>query len=134
MLTINDVPVECIYQAAADYHVSVPLIIAILKAENGRVGFALHNKNGTYDLGPMQINTSWLNKIHRYGYSLQKLQYDPCANVAVGAWILGTSIANGKDFWTGVGDYHSHSTIENYLYSVKVKSIYHQVVNILSQS
>jgi len=130
-VVINDVPVECIYNAAYVYHVPAPLIISVLKTENGRKGMALLNKNGTYDLGPMQVNTSWLRKLHHYGYSVEKIRYDPCTNVAVGAWILGTSIANGKDLWRGVGDYHSHSPYENFKYSAKVKSIYRQIMVIL---
>jgi len=50
-VTINDVPVSCINQAAVAYHIPAPLILAVMKKENGRNGQAIRNRNGTYDLG-----------------------------------------------------------------------------------
>src|SRR5687767_168159 len=96
-LIIHGVPIECINQAALTYHVPAKLILSILAVESGQVGTASPNKNGTYDYGPMQINTIWLDKIQRYGYSKEQIRYDPCANVMVGAWILSQNIADSSD-------------------------------------
>ncbi len=62
-LAINDVPIQCIQQAAVQYQVPAALIISVLKTENGRNGMANKNKNGTYDYGSMQINDVWLKKL-----------------------------------------------------------------------
>jgi hypothetical protein len=129
---VNDIPIQCVNQAALEFQLPVPLILAVIKTENGRIGLARQNNNGTQDLGPMQINTTWLPRIARYGITHYQLQYDACENVRVGAWILGTSIAGGKDLWTGVGNYHSHSPAENFLYSIKVKSIYKELLATLA--
>lgn len=131
-LMINDVPAACIIQAARQYYVPVSMVIAILKAENGRVGQANPNKNGTVDYGPMQINSIWVKKVERYGYTAHDLQYDPCANVQVGAWILAQQIANGRDLWTGVADYHSHTWYENHKYGSRVSQYYYQMQQALS--
>jgi soluble lytic murein transglycosylase-like protein len=118
---VSDVPLHCINQAAVEFHVPAKLIISILNIERGKVGQAVKNSNGTYDLGPMQINTSWLPELRRYSISREAVQYDPCINVKVGAWILAKSIAEEKSLLKGVGDYHSHTFKHNYPYSQKVR-------------
>lgn len=127
-LLINDVPIECINHAAITYYVPATLIISVLRTEGGRNGMAKPNKNGTYDYGPMQINTIWLDKIKPYGYTVHDLQFNPCKNVEVGAWILSQNIANAPEFSKGVGDYHSHTWELNRKYLTKVNKHY-QLIN-----
>jgi len=131
-LFVHDVPIDCINQAAVTYHVPATLIISVLGVEGGHVGSASKNANGSYDYGPMQINTLWLKKIGPYGYTKEQIQYDPCANVMVGAWILGTSIANSPDFWRGVAGYHSNTPSLNQAYQTKVWNIYDLIARYLS--
>jgi len=131
-LLVHGVPIECINQAAVNYHVPAALIISILGVEGGRVGMAKPNTNGTYDYGPMQINSIWLTKIKPYGYTVEKVQYDPCVNVMVGTWILGTNIANSPDFWRGVGGYHSYTIPLNQAYQYKVWNYYQLLSRYLS--
>src|SRR5207244_3553887 len=115
------VTIECIDKVAIQYHVPAVLIISVLKTENGKVGSANLNKNGTYDYGPFQVNSSWLSRLAPYGYTQQSLQYDPCANTAAGTWILATEIASSQDLWRGVANYHSHTTSFNQPYQAKVE-------------
>lgn len=123
-MIINDVPMDCINLAAMQYHVPAVLIVSVLKTEDGRVGDARINKNGTLDYGPMQINSIWLETLGKYGYTAYDLQYNPCLNVAAGTWILAQAIAeDSKSIWKGIGNYHSHSYLENLDYQYKV-SIY----------
>lgn len=132
-LEVHGVPIECINQAAITYHVPAPLILSVLAVENGRIGSASPNRNGTFDYGPMQINSIWLSKIRLYGYTLHQLQYDPCINVNVGTWILSQHIANDtSSFWRGVGDYHSYTANLNYNYQIKVSEVYRLLASYLS--
>lgn len=128
-LVIHGVPIECINEAAITYQVPASLILSVLSVEGGDVGTASPNRNGTYDYGPMQINTIWLSKIKPYGYTRDMIQYDPCANVKVGAWILSTNIADARDMWYGIGGYHSYTPKLNYAYQNKIWNVY----NLLSQ-
>jgi len=132
MLLINDVPINCINQAAIQYHVPATMIVSVLRTENGRLGQANHNKDGSYDLGPMQINSHWLQRLSRYGYTQQDLQYNPCINVTIGTWILASEIANGQSLWNGVGDYHSHTTYHNFQYQYQVKTAYSKLLNAIN--
>jgi hypothetical protein len=132
-LLINTVPVECINIAAIQYQVPAKVIIAVLKTEGGKVGQANLNKNGTIDYGPMQINSIWLPIIAPYGYTAHELQNDPCINVAVGTWILAQSIAENKEVWTGIGNYHSHTYALNVEYQQKVNIIYEFIERALAK-
>lgn len=129
-LLIHGVPVECINRAAMTYYVPAKMLIAVLITERGWPGLAKQNKNGTQDFGPMQINSTWLSKIAQYGYTAYQLQYDPCTNVNVGAWILSREIANKKDekseknVWDGVGNYHSHTPLYHNRYKATVNAYY----------
>lgn len=134
-LLIHGVPVECINQAAITYMVPAKVIISILATEGGKVGSATMNKNGTEDLGPMQINTSWLTQLAQYGYSRQQIQNDPCVNVMIGSWILSGKIAQNAsstgDYWYGVAGYNSVTPSINARYQSKVKDHYQALNELL---
>jgi hypothetical protein len=131
-LEIHGVPIECVNKAAVIYHVPAKLILSVLVIEGGHVGLALANKNGSFDYGPMQINSIWLPQIQKYGYTQRQLQYDPCVNVMVGTWILSQNIANASTTWRGVGGYHSHTPTLNYHYQTKVSEVYQLLSRYLS--
>lgn len=133
-LLINGVPIECINQAAVTYYVPAKVILSVMAVEGGKVGMAKRNTNGTYDYGPMQINSIWLKKIEPYGYTQDALQYDPCVNVMVGTWILSREIAySGNNFWYGIGNYHSNTAPLNQSYQYKVGYAYNLLSQYLSQ-
>lgn len=116
----------CVQEAAARYGVDVRLVEAILHVEGGRVGLRKANANGTHDLGPMQINTSWLPQLRALGVEESHLLRDYCSNVAVGTWILarelkaGNASPNTPGYWQSVGRYHSRTPARNARYAVKV--------------
>jgi len=116
----------CVARVAAHYGVELRLVQAILRVEGGRVGMRSRNTNGTYDLGPMQINTIWLPQLRPKGISEHDLVYDYCANVAVGTWILARELQraqaqpNTPEFWQAVGRYHSRTPRHNVRYAVNV--------------
>ena len=127
-LFVSDVSLQCINAAAYEYHVPAKLIIAVLNVERGRAGLKVCNKNGSYDLGPMQINTSWWPKLYKYNITPNEVLYDPCKNVEVGSWILAGAIAQGNNLFRGVGDYHSHTAIYNQEYSERARLSYTELV------
>jgi soluble lytic murein transglycosylase-like protein len=121
---INNMPISCINRAAVEFHVPATLIVSVLSIERGTIGTISRNKNGTYDMGLMQINSSWLPTLRKYGYSANDIIYDACKNVYVGTWILANNISKSNELWKGVGNYHSHRASLNYSYAIKVKNIF----------
>lgn len=119
-LAVMDVPLHCINQAAIIYHVPAKLIISVLQVERGQSGKIIKNKNGTYDIGPMAINSLWLPELKKHRISEQVIQFDACKNVFVGAWILSNKIARSSSLLTGIGNYNSHNYLLNKIYYDKV--------------
>ncbi len=118
---VSDIPIKCINDAVHEYHVPAKLIIALLNVEQGKVGMANRNKNGTYDFGPMQINSSWWPKLSQYSITQEEVKNNACVNVKVGAWILSKNIANGENLLVGIGNYHSVR------HEVAQKSCFHSI-------
>ncbi|HIQ49420.1 MAG TPA: twitching motility protein PilT, partial [Aquifex aeolicus] len=81
---------ECFKKAAFKYNVPLPLLLAIAKVEsNFNVNALNKNRNGTYDIGIMQINTSNLSLLKRVGIIKRDEElWIPCKNVEAGAYIL----------------------------------------------
>lgn len=104
---------QCVIEEANRQRLNPWKVATVLKVEGGRVGMFSQNKNGSYDIGPMQVNSVHLPDLSKlYGLPqhtiAQLLAYDGCFNVAVAAWLLRkrTNEAGG-DFWRGIGRYHS---------------------------
>ena len=133
-LTVSQVPLSCINSVAQEFHIPAKLIISVLNVEGGKVGESSRNKNGTYDLGPMQINSSWWPTLYAYGITPQQVLFDPCINLKVGGWILSKNIADAKDLLTGVGDYNSSTFIINKNYSYRVRIRYTDLTKILKNN
>ncbi len=71
------------------------------------------NFNGTYDLGPMQVNSRWIPELARtwnvdYRTARKAVRDDGCVNVRVAAWILRRKIGEaGGSLYGGIAHYHS---------------------------
>lgn len=115
---------QCVAQASEEFSVPKIVILGIIKTESGgNVRAVHHNRNGTYDYGVMQINSTWIHKLwHDYGIKTNYATLmKPCYNIRVGAWILHRELlASGSMFWSGVGNYHSHSKSRNRDYQQKI--------------
>jgi hypothetical protein len=127
-----DVPLRCINEAAIEQHIPARLIISLLSVERGRNGKVEVNKNGTYDIGPMQINSSWLPDLKKYGITREDIQFNPCINVKVGAWIAAKFIASESNLLTGIGDYNSHTKKFNQAYYQKVRIYFTKLNNFIN--
>jgi len=102
----------CLMIAAQQYTIPPGVLLGILQVEGGRIGQEVGNKNGSYDLGPMQINTIWLPtlstrwKVDR-STARQWVRDDGCVNMGVAAWILRQRINQTGSLWGGIAGYHS---------------------------
>jgi hypothetical protein len=53
----------CLLMAAQTYSVPPAVLVGIYKVEGGKVGQRLNSNNGTYNLGPMQINSKFIPEL-----------------------------------------------------------------------
>ena len=99
----------CWNEVASWYGVNVHLLVAIAKTESNFNPQAMNrNKNGSYDIGMMQINSTWLPTLRKYGVTEAQLK-DPCVNLQVGAWILAQNVARMGLTWEAVGAYNARN-------------------------
>jgi soluble lytic murein transglycosylase-like protein len=110
----------CFQEASQRYGVSPNLLRAIAKAESNLNPSATnHNRNGSVDIGLMQINSIWAGQL---GPTWNYL-FDPCANVMAGAWILSQCIRDYGSTWQAVGCYHSRTPSRRDAYAARVAHI-----------
>ena len=111
---------HCFEQAGARYGIAPVLLEAISTVESGGNPQARNlNRDGSEDLGHMQINSRWLGILASYGIDRQKL-LDPCLNTHVGAWILAQNIRQHGYGWEAVGAYNARSPAKRNAYSHRV--------------
>ena len=110
----------CWAEAAARYDVNPYLLYAIAKTESNLNPDALNrNKDGSYDIGLMQINSHWLPILRKYGIGPEQLR-DACTNIHVGAWVLAQNIRRLGNSWEAVGAYNATSAALRNRYADKV--------------
>jgi hypothetical protein len=118
----------CLMLASQTYSVPPAVLVGLYKAEGGAVGQEVRNKNGSYDLGPMQINTVWMPDLAtRWGVSESTarkwVRDDACTNVSVAAWILQNHIKETGSLSQAIAHYHSRTPLHGTRYKKRVISI-----------
>ena len=111
----------CFRQAATKYGVDLRVLKAIAKTESNFTENikSRPNSNGTYDIGIMQINSSWLPFLSKYGISENSLLRG-CTNIHVGAWVLSSNVNRYGNTWKAVGAYNSPTPTNQLRYVQKV--------------
>ena len=115
----------CVSHAAKQYHLPELLYRAILLTEGGSVGRISRNPNGSYDMGPAQVNSMHLPELARMGITREEIINDGCLNIHIGAWVLAGALGghtpdNAAEFWRRVGNYNSSTPKYNVAYQRKV--------------
>ena len=110
----------CWDDAAARYQVNSTLLRAIARTESDLNPKAIsRNRNGSRDIGLMQINSSWLPVLTSHGIAERDL-FDPCTNIYVGAWILAQNFQRMGSGWDAVGAYNARLPALRRAYAWKV--------------
>lgn len=125
-MPLPSVVATCLLMAAQTYNVPPAVMVGIMRVEGGRVGQSVGpNDNGTFDLGPMQINTMWMPKLSQYwkvsqSTALRMVKDDACINVNVAAWILRQRLNESGNLTLAIAHYHSKTPRFGYVYARKV--------------
>lgn len=118
----------CVALVSAFFHLPPRVLPSIYAAEGGRPGLVAQNRNGSADLGLMQINTLWVAQLARHtGQSesrvRHRLTHEPCFNIAAAGAILRIYLdEEDGDLLRAVGNYHSHTPARNRAYQERVLS------------
>jgi len=115
----------CWQEAGDAYGVPPGLLWAIAKVESNFDPAAIfYNRDGSYDYGVMQINSSWARKL---GLPLWNSLNDPCTNVKVGARILADCLGRYGYTREGIGCYNAISPDKRDAYATNVISVLEQM-------
>lgn len=101
-------PAACFAEAGKKHRIDPLLLNAIAQVESAMNPQALNlNRNGSQDIGLMQINTTHLPRLRKDGITREQLLNDTCVSVMVGAEILAGFIAQFGYTWRAVGAYNA---------------------------
>lgn len=115
----------CIRKAAGGRPWLEKTLWGLRDQEAGWIGAEIRNTNGSYDLGPLQVNSWWIPRIARQlGRSetqvRQWLRDDACFNIDAARWIFLSALSVTGDYWRAVGTYHSPTTWRQRRYAANV--------------
>jgi len=101
---------RCITSAAGGSRWLERTLWGLRDQEGGQTGTVSRNRDGSEDLGPMQINSWWLTPIARALRRNRRqvrdwLINDPCFNVQAARWIFVSGLHARKGYWRAVGLY-----------------------------
>jgi soluble lytic murein transglycosylase-like protein len=98
---------DCFQRAATKYQIDIVLLTAIAETESRFNQKATHkNRDGSDDIGIMQINTQWLPTLKKFGIEKQHL-FEPCTNIDIAGWILAHNFASHGQSLVALGAYNA---------------------------
>lgn len=98
---------DCWDRASIMFNISPQLLYAIAQQESSLNPAAVgRNRDGSRDLGLMQINSKHLPHLRKLGIDEQQLK-DPCLSIIVGASILSDMMKRYGYSWEAVGAYNA---------------------------
>ncbi|HGJ5880912.1 MAG TPA: lytic transglycosylase domain-containing protein [Arsenophonus nasoniae] len=127
---------DCFDKAGSYYQIDPNYLRAIAWQESNFNPKAKNkNKDGSFDLGVMQINSKTFNAIKKEYPTLSEndLINHPCLNIHIGAMILSRNFATYGKNWLAVGMYNAgmkntHTSIKNrYHYAKKIHQHYQKI-------
>ena len=109
--------IVCSITAAIKYQVPANILLAIAEKEGGKPGMVVANRNGTYDIGPMQFNSAYLLQLRQYGITPAHVATKGCYPYYLAAWRLRQHLLHDTgNLWTRAANYHSRTALYNLPY------------------
>lgn len=108
----------CFEAAGGTFNIAPQLLESIATIESGMNPAAFNrNRNGSTDLGLMQVNSYWVKAA---GLDRERLLGDPCYNTRAGARILRSCIDRHGYTWEAVGCFNATSDNKRKAYAWKI--------------
>ena len=115
--TLMNERIVCSVTAAHKFHVPANILLAIAEKEGGKHQQWIKNKNGSFDVGPMQFNTQYLKDLMPYGIVPEDVAKEGCFSYDLAAFRLKEHLSEkGADVFTKASNYHSRTPKYNALY------------------
>jgi len=120
---------HCVEAVSAAYEIHPDVLYALALVEQGTVGQDNKgNSNGTYDIGPFQINSIHRKELMEYGVSENELRNNGCTNAEAAAWHLRNvvsvddeaKVSDRQSYLRLIARYHSITPKYNEIYANKL--------------
>lgn len=122
-LTINE-RLDCSIRASLKYGIPVDILLAISSIENGGVGKAYKNKDGSVDYGVMQINSIYLKDLkdtYNRIVTPEEILNNTCYAFEIAAFKVSEHLKNDDgSFLKKIANYHSKTPDLNRNYQTKL--------------
>lgn len=119
-----DERLDCSIQASLKYGIPVDILLAISSIENGRVGKAYKNKDGSVDYGVMQINSIYLKDLkdtYNRIVTPEEILNNTCYAFEIAAFKVSEHLKNDDgSFLKKIANYHSKTPDLNRHYQTKL--------------
>jgi len=118
----------CKARISKQFRLPEVVIDAYLRTENAPDGHIRTNTDGTYDVGPMQINSiNWPDVFSSFGVDPFQIRFNGCMNLTVGTYLIRkrfdeikkTEMKNWEIFYRVAANYHSKTPTVNNQYRTK---------------
>ena len=125
---VTDITPGCKLEISERFKIPEIVLDAYLLTENAFPGHIRENTDGSWDVGPMQINSiNWKTFYNKFNVVPTDLRYNGCINLMAGAYIVRTRLDEvGKDkvegwddFFKIAANYHSKTAKVNIKYQEK---------------
>lgn len=119
---------QCMERFSKYFRIPEVVLRTFIKTESGYPGHIRSNTDGSYDVGPMQINSiHWPELYEKFDISPVDIRFNGCMNLMVGARFLrskidesGTeNITDWNSLFTKLANYHSKTEKYNSKYKEK---------------
>lgn len=121
---ISDITPQCLLRASHSFNVPLALLLAVMDVEGGRVGNIEWNKNNTYDMGPMQVNSCHLQELKKFGITKEDIINNGCINLYAASWIIREHFYRTNNVIEAIGRYHSKTPYFKERYLRKIALAY----------
>ncbi len=112
-LTTKEQIAYCINVFSKEFNIPKHVYYTIMKIESRGNPYAFRrNRNGSYDIGLMQINTKLAKQ---YGFTDYNLLFDVCVNLYIASLRLAYCKKKYKNELQMVGCYHSETAAKKYI-------------------
>lgn len=125
---VTDISTDCKSRISKQFHIPTVVLDAYLMTEGAYSGHIRDNTDGSWDVGPMQINSvNWKFFYEKFGILPIDIRYNGCVNLMCGAYLIRVHLDNaGKDkiegwsaFYKVAANYHSKTAEYNEIYQEK---------------
>lgn len=123
----------CWDEAADRYQVNRDILrsLSFVESKFNRTATGKKNRNGTYDVCHMQVNSSHFPKLESFGITEKMLYARPCVCTEAGAWVLADCMRIFGNTWEAVGCYNAGTRPElrsvRFKYALKVQKAYQEL-------